>query len=111
MTAQPMLWLFGLGNYTYYGIEEMAHNFLIEDIAGYGLIGVMLLYTTYIIIYRTLYKNSMSKGKKQRIVLYQLLPFFVPIIGGLTLHGMTSIMNTTMLFIGVLCMTNQRQVI
>lgn len=102
--SDPILWFMGLGDYREYGILKQAHNFLIEDLAAYGIIGVSILYLTYRSIYVHQYKfskclNSIKMG------LFSKIPFLVPIIGGLTLHGLTSIINTTMLYLGVLCMT------
>lgn len=102
--SDPSLWFIGLGNYKEYGISKMAHNFLIEDIAAYGIIGVMILYLTYNKIFVQQYKTS-KRFHTIRPKLFTMIPFFVPIIGGLTLHGLTSIINTTMLYLGVLCMT------
>lgn len=102
--SDPILWLIGLGNYREYGILKQAHNFLIEDLAAYGIIGVSILYLSYRSIYVHQYKYS-KRLNSIRIGLFSKIPFLVPIIGGLTLHGLTSIMNTTMLYLGVLCMT------
>lgn len=98
------LWFLGLGSYIEFGIHKQAHNFLIEDIASYGIIGVLILYLTYKNIYSCQYRNSKCFNRVSP-QLYTMMPFFVPIIGGLTLHGLTSIINTTMLYLGVLCMT------
>jgi len=102
--SDPKLWFIGLGDYTVYNLPKQAHNFLLEDIAAYGLIGVTILYLSYRKIYLLQY-NMAKQFNKIRPKLFTMLPFFVPIIGGLTLHGLTNIMNTTMLYLGVLCMT------
>ncbi len=105
LNSSPYMWLFGMGDYTQYGIENQAHNFFIEDLSGYGIIGLLILYPTYFAIYRRLYKNAVIYGGKPNNGIYRFLPLFVPLIGGLTLHGLVSIMNTTMLFLGIMALT------
>ena len=95
------LWFFGLGNYEYYGIDRMAHNFLIEDISDYGIVGTLLLYILDIKVFRNVYLNIEGFGIFQTKAIYWL-PLLIPIIGGISLHGLTNIPNTTMLFLGVL---------
>lgn len=104
LNSSPTSWLFGLGDYTKYGIEDQAHNFLIEDLASYGIIGLLILYPTYIGIYKRQYKTSIKYCGSSRLNLYRLMPLMTPIIGGVTLHGLFSIMDTTMLYLGVLAM-------
>lgn len=108
LNSNPLLWLFGMGKYTEYGIEMQAHNAIIESVAGYGIIGTFVLYLIYIRIYVKQYKickkhNKISKG------FFLKVPFIVPLVGGITLHSYDTIMNTTMLYIGVLCMTKPRK--
>lgn len=102
--SDPILWFSGLGDYKEYGLPKQAHNFLIEDIAAYGILGVAILYFTYWRIYLGQYKLS-KKYNNITSRLFSKLPVLIPLIGGMTLHGLTSIMNTTMLYLGVLCMT------
>ena len=108
LNSNDLYWLFGLGSYEDYGLEEMAHNFLIEDVASYGIIGVIILYSTYIEIYRRQYRHSF-RTRPFKPTLYYKIPFLVPLIGSLTLHGLGSIMVTTMLYIGVLCMVGSEE--
>lgn len=109
LNSNDYYWLFGLGSYKNYGLEDMAHNFLIEDIALYGIIGVLILYSTYIGIYRKQYRHSLCL-KRNKTTFYNSIPFLVPLIGSLTLHGLGSIMITTMLYLGVLCMTGDQKI-
>ena len=102
------LWFIGLGDFNAYGIDEQAHNFLLEDIASYGLIGVSLLYYTYIKIYVKQFRIARVLNRS-KMHLFTIVPFLVPIIGGLTLHGLTNIINSTMLFLGVLCMSCRKR--
>lgn len=102
--SNPMLWWIGMGDYRYYGLSNQAHNFLIEDIANYGIIGLSLLYLAYFIVYRSTHRNSsILVGGKTKI--YQVIPFLVPLVGGVTLHGLTNVIDTTLFFMGALCMT------
>lgn len=105
LNSSPYMWIFGMGDYTQYGIENQAHNFLFEDLSGYGILGLLILYPTYFAIYKTLYKNAYIYGGKPNKGIYRFLPLLVPLIGGLTLHGLVSIMNTTMLFLGAMALT------
>ena len=80
--SDPILWFMGLGDYREYGILKQAHNFLIEDLAAYGIIGVSILYLTYRSIYVHQYKfskclNSIKMG------LFSKIPFLVPIMCGM----------------------------
>jgi len=104
LNSNDLYWLFGLGSFSDYGIENMAHNFLLEDVAAYGIIGVILLYFTYFGIYKRQYK-LVKRIKRFKFSYFFAIPFFVPLIGSLTLHGLGSIMITTMLYLGILCMT------
>lgn len=100
LNSSCFLWFFGMGSYVYYGISSMAHNFLIEDIASYGIIGTFIIYIAYLVIFKTVSDKGVVKLYKQDI--YTILPFFVPLFGGLTLHGMSSTPNLFMLFAGIL---------
>lgn len=106
--SDPFLWFFGLGNQFKYGITDQAHNVFIEDIAAFGVIGMIMLYFTYLNIYKKQLRLSNYYNETRRGLLYKL-PFLVPLIGGLTLHSYLSIMNITMLYLGVLCMTKPKE--
>lgn len=105
LCSSPTSLFFGLGDYTKYGIEYQAHNFIIEDLAGYGVIGVLILYPTYFAIYRRqflAFKHFFVT--KHRYGIFRLLPLVTPLFGSLTLHGLTSVMCTTMIYLGVLAL-------
>lgn len=104
MNSDPLLWFIGIGKYMEYGIQKQAHNALIEDIAYYGLIGTTILYVLYLRVFVRQYNHSLKYNRFANGLFYKI-PFLVPLIGGLTLHSYTNIMNTTMLYLGVLCMT------
>ena len=105
--SDPIIWLVGMGDYSKYGINTMAHNALIEDIANYGLIGMFILYSLLFKIFARQYRYSKIFNHVNNRIFFKL-PFAVPIIGGLTLHTYTNIMNITMLYIGILCMARPK---
>lgn len=94
------IWLFGMGSYTFYGISQMAHNMIIEDVASYGLIGIFLLFTIYAKVFRFEVERIVG-ARKVKPAFLSLVPICIPIIGGLTLHTLTNQPNTIMLYIGV----------
>lgn len=97
--SNKLFWFFGLGSYSYYGIESMAHNFLLEDLSSYGVIGTLIIYCAYYTEFKGITKiKNINIYKK----LYFYIPFLIPIIGGLTLHGISSLPNFIMLFIGTM---------
>lgn len=98
--SNKSLWLFGLGSYTYYGIDSMAHNFLIEDLASYGIIGTSLIYYAYCVVFKTVAVGNRKYKNKKR--LFTVLPFVIPLIGGMTLHGISSMPNFLMMFVGIM---------
>lgn len=104
LNSDPMYWLFGIGDYTNFGITVQAHNVFIEDVAYLGIVGVIILYSTYIHIFRIQYKNSKRFNPVRRKIMF-IIPLLVPLIGGMTLHSYLSIMNITMIYLGVMCLT------
>ena len=98
--SSKSLWLLGLGSYTYYGIDSVAHNFLIEDLAAYGIIGMVLIYYAYGVVFKTVAVGSRINKKKKHLI--TILPFFIPLIGGMTLHGISSMPNFLMMFVGIM---------
>lgn len=103
--SDPVLWLIGLGDYKEYGIEDMAHNFFFEQVASDGLIGFFMTTIFYLSVFVHQRKHSNRFGRS-KIPLQRFLPLLIPLIGGMTLHGLTNIMNTTMLYLGVLCLSS-----
>lgn len=100
------LWFFGLGTYSNYGLTQMAHNMFLEDISSYGIIGMLILTSAYARVFFTVYRVNMSlRNYGGRPRLFGIIPFTIPLIGGLTLHSMTSLPNTMMLYLGVAMMT------
>ncbi|MBP2068992.1 O-antigen ligase family protein [Anaerococcus nagyae] len=100
LNSNKWLWIFGLGDYRRFDLFFMAHNFIIEDIAAYGLIGLIILYFIYFYSFKNIAKHLNIRFS--RISLFSLVPLLVPIIGGMTLHGLGSLPNYSMLFLGFL---------
>lgn len=98
--SNKSLWLLGFGSYTYYGLYSMAHNFLIEDLASYGIIGTTLIYYAYCVIFKTVAVENRKYNNKIRF--FTVIPFIVPLIGGMTLHGISSTPNFFMMFVGIM---------
>ncbi len=106
LTSNWVNTLFGIGgNYAAYGLDSVAHNMIFEDWASYGVIGVTILLFTYFIIFKNV-RGCSLRGIKTGI--FTWLPLCVPIIGGLTLHGLTSIPNTLMIFVGMMILCEKR---
>ena len=100
------LWLFGLGTFSFYGLTQMAHNMFLEDVSSYGILGMVLLFIIYCRVFRTLYKSNASLyNEKYHSRVFGMIPFMIPIIGGITLHSLTNIPNTLMLYLGIALMT------
>lgn len=108
--SNSSLWFFGMGSYSYYGLENVAHNFLLEDIASYGIIGTIILYFAYLKVFRFAHNTFKENTGYTRKTIYSFVPFVVPIVGGITLHGLTNIPNTLMMFMGAIIIAfNGRQ--
>lgn len=90
-------WLLGFGNYTNVGLTQMGHNGLIEDIASYGIIGIVI-----ILIIAIMVVNQYKRCKQCSWSLFNLLPIIIILIGSITLRSLTNIINTTLLFIGMM---------
>lgn len=88
-----MGWLLGFGKYTNVGLDEMGHNGLIEDIANYGLIGIVIILLFISVIIRQLNKHYTI-----RLLSFNALPILIIVIGSFTLRSLTNIINTTLLF-------------
>ena len=101
--SDKSLWLYGLGSYKSYGINKQAHNFILEGIAGNGIIGLLILYFAYLLIYLYQFRRN-NMRYKHKPTLFQYLPLLIPLLGGITLHGIINVMNTTMIYVSVLCL-------
>lgn len=98
-TENPSLFLFGMGNPMHYGFDNVAHNFIIEGIASYGIIGVLLCMMFILFIGREIkLRFSLDFAKaKHRFGVSAL--FLLPFVGNTVLHDLTNIYNLSMLFI------------
>lgn len=91
--------ILGTGTYSFIGFEVMAHNMLLEDIVAYGVIGILILLAVYIIIFSK--ERTIIIGEtKEKVSLYAMMPFFIPVVAGFVLHSLTNFPNTFMLYIG-----------
>ncbi|WP_335921483.1 O-antigen ligase family protein [Shewanella chilikensis] len=80
--------LLGFGSYNIterLGVDEVAHNFIIEALVSYGVIGFLLT----ILFLRSLWKMSLQGVRRDKIIL--LLPLLITIQVALTGHGLMSI--------------------
>ena len=91
-------WVFGVGSYSEFGIYKMAHNMFLQDITTYGFVGSFILYILYISVFRQIF--YVFKFEKVRIELFTIIPMLLPVIAGMTLHTLSGIANTFMLFFG-----------
>lgn len=101
---QPrVLWL-GAGSYTAVGMDYAAHNFFLEQIVTYGVVGNVLLAIAYGYAGRTLVGRLRARRPGLRIDVGAALPFVLVFAAGMVSHSLFSISQTFLLFIGVYCM-------
>ncbi|MDO9185597.1 MAG: hypothetical protein Q7W13_06270 [Bacteroidia bacterium] len=93
--------LWGLGstaNYLILDIKEVAHNGLIEVVLSWGIVGALIIITTFVYAYKFL-KSIFIKGVENKLGILGYLPLLVLIITNMTGHAFTSIIFVTQLFI------------
>ncbi len=96
LKANPLVLLFGGMDSTSYGIYTVAHNMIIEQIAGYGIIGSLIITLLYIETYRDLAYASKS------IIRFSstgIIPIIAFLIISMFSHTLIGISQTMMLFI------------
>lgn len=103
LNNNPILWLVGFGSQTNVGIEDQAHNFIIETIASNGILGMAFFYGCYAKIFKNT-RRLYSLYGRDRLNLQRKWPFLLPFVGGMTLHSLSNIINITILFVAVLGM-------
>ena len=97
-------WLLGFGNYTNVGLEEMGHSCFIEDISGYGIIGLILIWSILIVIHKSVIIHKTQILKK---TVYYFVPYIIVLTGNITLRGLTSnVVNIVMIYVSTLLVTS-----
>lgn len=84
--------LFGMADYSQFGIDFVAHNFLLEQIAEYGIIGNIILLLLYLTVIKAIVNTPKGLGK--------LTPIVVLLGCSCFSHTLLGIPQTAMLFIG-----------
>lgn len=92
----PAIFLFGGMDYIKFGIEMVAHNMIIEQVAAYGIIGSSILIMLYLNVYRNIKDKSCSRVIPFSIGGIPLVSFFIVSMFSHTLIG---IPQTIMLYI------------
>lgn len=84
---------FGIGNTAFqtFNFEQVAHNFFIEDVVTFGILGVFICYCFLFVVYK-----EVNRGK---IYLISLLPLLVFLTTNMTLHSFLGMGGLTQLFI------------
>ena len=87
---------FGLGSsaMSKADLEQVAHNFFLEDMLTFGLIGVLLLYSFLLYFF--------NYFKREQVRIYILLPLTIFLLNGLTLHSFLGMGGLAMYFICLL---------
>ena len=94
------LWLGGLAVGTN-GIELVAHNMIIEQIAAYGIIGSVILIFLYITVLRRLVAESLSRVRWNT---FRVAPLIALLCVSMVSHTLLGVPQTTMLLICFLAM-------
>ncbi len=91
------LW-FGNLNYIKYGLEFVAHNMIIEQLAAYGIVGSIIITALYTTFFKKIKKENFCKPFfSERYA--PLVAFFA---GEMVSHSIVGITQTTLLYICVL---------
>ena len=96
------LWFGGLAVGTN-GIQLVAHNMIIEQIATYGIVGSAILIPLYLSIFKKIAFESFSKYVWNS---YRIIPSFVLLVVSMVSHTLLGVPQTTMLFICFLAILN-----
>lgn len=102
-TNYPQNLIFGIGdNYTFYGMQDLAHNFIIDSISIYGL----LIFNTILVIYYHLYqlfRKSFYQNKKLKALFF--LPLFILIVSNITLYDIMNLSIIMQFIIAIYILT------
>ena len=90
-----ILWLGGM-DYTKFGIEMVAHNMIIEQLAAYGIIGSFILFILYLNIFLNI---KIKSNSTIRIVSAGVIPLLSFLIISMFSHTLLGVPQTIMLYI------------
>lgn len=96
--------LFGGLNYYSYGIELVAHNMIIEQIAAYGILGSIVLIYLYLDTFREMKLKFKGNSKMNYI---QIIPLTVFIMISMVSHSLLGVPQTMILYICSLCILSR----
>lgn len=99
--------LFGSSNLLQYGIDIVAHNFLLEQIASFGVIGSIIIILLYIISIRGVF-NTVSLRYPSKVSPMLLSPIISLLAASCFSHTLLGIPQTMMLYFGI-CFTFVRR--
>lgn len=96
----PRYFWFGNLNYLLFGIEWVAHNMIIEQIAEYGIIGSAILVYLYVRVFKNLNRTNQCRYKMLAMTAAPLIAFLVVSMASHTLLGFS---QTLLLFVCWMC--------
>lgn len=96
----PQYFWFGNLNYLLFGIEWVAHNMIIEQIAEYGIIGSVILVYLYVRVFKELNRTNQCRYKMLAMTAAPLIAFLVVSMASHTLLGFP---QTLLLFVCWMC--------
>ncbi len=92
----PAILWFGGMNYASYGINIVAHNMILEQIAEYGIIGSFVIFLLYCHTYRDI---AFESGSKAHWLSAGIIPIVALLVVSMFSHTLLGIPQTMMLFI------------
>lgn len=99
------LWLGGLG-VGEYGLQYVAHNMIIEQIASFGIVGSIIILALYASVISIIGSYSCSYIK---LFTFSIIPLVVLLGSSMVSHTLLGIPQTTMLFICVFALFNSKK--
>ena len=92
----PLLLWFGGMDYSLYGIPNVAHNMIIEQLAGYGIVGS----AAALFLYNTVYHDIKTRsGTRAVLISPRSIPLISFLIASMTSHTLLGVPQTMMLCI------------
>lgn len=94
--------LFGTSMLSNFGLEIVAHNFVLEQIASYGIIGSLFVFSAYCCAFRDMEEGQIFKTQTMvRRTIADFSPLLVLLSASFFSHTLLGIPQTTMLFISI----------